>query len=148
MKNIRFSNIEVRLQTFCGRMFPNLVRFQWYILLSILSLLPRFRHGIQVDTECIKLSYPLVLPVCLDRICTSTFKLTQMDLIVFWKQVNNAGVVPLLPIIPSIFLRCKVKSFREIVKNTQPSAMLINGKLCYKVSEVKGYLTISNPKWS
>ena len=149
MTNIQFSNIEVRLQTFFSIMFPNLVRLQWYILLSILIFIVKIKtNGIESDTECIKVSYTLILPVCTDRICTSTFKLTQMDLIVFWKQVNNAGVVPLLPIIPSIFLRCKVKSFLEIVKNTQPSAMLINGKLCYKVSEVKGYLTISNPKWS
>ena len=60
-------------------------------------------NAIQTDTECIKIAYPLVLPVPTDRICTSTIKLTQMNLIVFWKQVNNAGVVPLLLIFPCIF---------------------------------------------
>ena len=142
MTNIQFSNIEVRLQTFFSIMFPNLVRFQWYILLSILIFIVKIKtNGIESDTECIKLSYPLILPVCTDRICTSTFKLTQMDLIVFWKQVYNAGILPLLPIIPRIFffffLRWKVKSFYEIIKNTRPSAMFINGKLCYKVSYIK-----------
>ena len=111
-------------------------------------------NGIETDTECIKLSYPLILPVCTDRICTSTFKLMQMDLIVFWKQVYNAGVLPLLPIIPCIFffffffLRWKVKSFHEILKNTRPSAMFINGKLCYKVSEVTKYQIQNGPIFS
>ena len=111
-------------------------------------------NGIETDTECIKLSYPLILPVCTDRICSSTFKLMQMDLIVFWKQVYNAGVLPLLPIIPFIFffifffLRWKVKSFHEILKNTRPSAMFINGKLCYKVSEVTKYQIQNGPIFS
>ena len=109
-------------------------------------------NGIETGTECTKLSYPLILPVCTDRICTSTFKLTQMDLIVFWKQVYNAWVLPLLPIIPCIFLffflRWKVKSFHEILKNTWPSAMFINGKLCYKVSEVTKYQIQNGPIFS
>ena len=111
-------------------------------------------NGIETGTECTKLSYPLILPVCTDRICTSTFKLTQMDLIVLWKQVYNARVLPLLPMIPCIFffffffLRWKVKSFHEILKNTRPSAMFINGKLCYKVSEVTKYQIQNGPIFS
>ena len=107
-------------------------------------------NGIETDTECIKLSYPLISAIL------STFKLMQMDLIVFWKQVYNAGVLPLLPIIPCIFfyflffffLRWKVKSFHEILKNTRPSAMFINGKLCYKVSEVTKYQIQNGPIFS
>ena len=123
------------------------MRFQWgfnYICFFQYSFYCQDSNAIQTDTECIKIFYPLVLPVCTDRICTSTIKLTQMNLILFWKQVNNAGVVPLLLIIPFFFfffffffLRWKAKSFREIFKNTWRSATLINGKLCYKVSEVK-----------
>ena len=80
--------------------------FQWgfnYICFFQYLFYCQDSNAIQTDTECIKISYPLVLPVCTDRICTSTIKLTQMNLILFWKQVNNAGVVPLLLIIPCIF---------------------------------------------
>ena len=52
--------------------------------------------------------------------------------------------MPLLLIIRCVFVvvvvvvEIKAKFFREILKNTRPSATLINVKLCYNVSEVKG----------
>ena len=83
------------------------MRFQWgfnYICFFQYLFYCQDSNAIQTDTECIKISYPLVLPVCTDRICTSTIKLTQMNLILFWKQVNNAEVVPLLLIIPCFII--------------------------------------------
>lgn len=86
-------------------------------------------NRIQTNDACIKLSYPLVLPVCTDRIRVKILELMKMD----WTypknefvQVNNAGVVLLLSISPCIFLRSKVTSFREILKNTQTSACNIH----------------------
>ena len=61
--------------------------FSFHIIFEIL------KNGIQTDTERIKLSYTLVLPVCTDWIGVSTFKLKQMDLIVSWKRAY-AGEQP------------------------------------------------------
>ena len=47
-------------------------------------------------------------------------------------------VVVVVVVVVAVVVEIKAKFFREVLKNTRPSATLINVKLCYNVSEVKG----------
>ena len=143
LKNIQFSNMEVRLQTFFSRMFLNLVRFQWYILLSILILLSRFKCN--TDWHWM---YQDILPSSSTSLYWQNMyeyyqiNVNESDCILKTsKQLRGCATVTnysFCLFFFLFFLRWKAKFFREIFKNTWPSATLTNGKLCYKVSEVKG----------